>query len=304
MEKFELTILGCGSALPSMRHFASSQILNVHDKLYMIDCGESTQVQMRCNHLKFTRLGHIFISHLHGDHCFGVIGLISTFGLLGRTTELHIYAPKAYGKILRYELDFFCPALQYNVVFHPVDTSQHTLLYEDRSIEVYSIPLRHRIDCCGFLFKEKPPLPHILRDMIDFYKIPVSQINNIKYGKDWIAENGETVPNSRLTRPAEPARSYAYCSDTIYNPVIVPMIKSVDTLYHEATFLHQDLSRASETFHSTALQAALIAKQCGAKKLIIGHFSSRYEDESMLLKEARNVFQPTYLARENLKFEI
>ena len=304
MEKFELTILGCGSALPTTRHFATSQVLNVREKLYMIDCGEGSQLQMRRSHLKFSHLNHVFISHLHGDHCFGLIGLISTFGLLGRTAPLHVHAPENFGSMLQSMLDFFCKGLDFNIEFHPVDTTRHALVHEDRSVMVYSIPLRHRIACCGYLFKEKELLPHIRRDMIDFYHIPVCEINNIKNGKDWVTEDGHVIPCSRLTTPAAPARSYAYCSDTCYLPELSSLVGGVDLLFHEATFLHEDLQRAQETFHTTALQAATLARDSRVKALCIGHFSARYEDEAVLLDEARSVFAHTILAKENLNIKI
>ncbi len=304
MEKFELTILGCGSALPTARHSATSQVINIREKLYMIDCGEGTQLQMRRSHLKFSRLNHIFISHLHGDHCFGLIGLISTLGLLERTTALYVHAPSALGPVLQGLLDFFCKGLDFRVEFHPVDTSRHALIYEDRSVSVYSIPLRHRIECCGFLFQERAALPHIRRDMIDFYRIPICEINNIKNGKDWITEDGTLIPNHRLTTPADSPRSFAYCSDTCYLPELAPYIRKADLLFHEATFLHEDLARAQETFHTTARQAATLARDSQVKKLCIGHFSARYEDESLLLKEAQSIFEPTILAKENLLIKV
>lgn len=304
MEKFELTILGCGSALPTTKHFATSQVINLREKLYMIDCGEGCQMQLRRSKMKFSRLNHIFISHLHGDHCFGLMGLISTFGLLGRTATLHIHAPAEFEPQLRNQLDFFCKELSFPVQFHPVDTTQFALIHEDRSVEVYSLPLRHRIACSGFLFKEKASLPHIRRDMIDFYRIPVYEINNIKRGKDWITEDGTVVSNNRLTYPAEASRSYAYCSDTIYLPRLSQYIKGVNLLFHEATFRQEDAARAKETFHTTALQAATLAKDSDVKQLCIGHFSARYEDESILLKEAQSVFNNTILAKENLKIQI
>lgn len=304
MEKFEVHILGCGSALPTTRHYPSSQVVNVREKLYMIDCGEGAQLQLRRSKLKFSRLNHIFLSHLHGDHCFGLMGLISTFGLMGRTSSLHIHAPADLQPLLEEQLQFFCKGLTYEVVFHAIDTHKHEAIFDDRSVTVYTIPLAHRIPCCGFLFREKPTLPHIRRDMIDFYRIPLSEINNIKNGKDWITEEGITVPNHRLTQPAEAARSYAYCSDTRHLPHLKQWIEGVDLLFHEATFLHRDLARAKETGHTTALQAALTAKECKAKRLCIGHFSARYEDESPLLKEAEEVFSHTILARENLVLQL
>ncbi len=259
---------------------------------------------MRRAKLKFSRLNHVFISHLHGDHCFGLIGLISTFGLLGRTSTLFVHAPAAFEPVLQSQLDFFCKGLDFRVEFRPVDTTRHALIYEDRSVSVYTLPLRHRIECCGFLFKEKATLPHIRRDMIDFYRIPVCEINNIKNGKDWVTEEGITVANHRLTTPPEPQRSFAYCSDTCYLPELSNYVNEVDLLFHEATFLHEDLKRAQETFHTTALQAATLARDSKVKKLCIGHFSARYEDESLLLKEAKSIFKQTILAHENLTIKI
>lgn len=304
MEKFELTILGCGSALPTTKHFATSQVVNMRDKLYMIDCGEGAQMQFRRSKLKFSRLNHIFISHLHGDHCFGLPGLISTLGLLGRTATLHVHAPANFGPMLDHILDFFCKGMEYTVEFHPVDTTQFACIHEDRSVSIYSIPLHHRIACCGFLFKEKAPLPHIRRDMIDFYNIPYYAINNIKNGEDWTTEDGQVIPNNYLTYPGDPARSFAYCSDTKYLPELQNYLQEVDLLFHEATFLNEDAARASETCHTTALQAATLAKACKAKQLCIGHFSARYEDENALLNEAKNMFNNTILAKENLTIQI
>lgn len=304
MEKFELHILGCGSALPTTRHFPTSQVINLRDKLFMIDCGEAAQLQLRKSHLKFSRLNHIFISHLHGDHCFGLPGLISTFGLLGRTAELHIHAPYGIEELFKPALDFFCNRLPYAVRFHEFDTSEPLLIYEDRSVTVTTIPLIHRIPCCGFLFEEKKRPDHIIRDMVDFYKVPVCELNRIKNGGDYVTPEGEVIPHARLTRPSAAARKYAYCSDTAYNEKIVPQIEGIDLLFHEATFTEQDKPRAQETFHSTARQAARIAELAKVKQLIIGHFSARYEDEGVLLKEAGEVFPHTILAREMLRVEV
>lgn len=304
MEKFELHILGCGSALPTTRHFASSQVVNVRDKLYMIDCGEGAQLQFRKSRLKFSRLNHIFISHLHGDHCFGLWGLISTLNLLGRTAELHIYSPKGLEALMAPTLDFFCRQMTYKVLFHEFDTKTSGMIYEDRSLTVTTIPLRHRMPCCGFLFREKRCPNHIIREMIDFYEVPVYELNRIKNGADYVTPEGETIPNSVLTRPADLPRSYAYCSDTIYMPEIAGLIEGVDLLFHEATFAHENLVRARETFHTTALQAGELAKAAGVKKLLIGHFSARYEDETVLFEEASSVFPETVLAKETLCVEI
>lgn len=300
MEKFELHILGCGSALPTTRHFPTSQIVNVRDKLFMIDCGEGAQLQFRKSHLKFSRLNHIFISHLHGDHCFGLLGLISTLNLLGRTAELHIHSPKGLETLLTPMLDFFNRQMTYKVLFHEFDTKEPMQIYEDRSLTVTTIPLRHRMPCCGFLFAEKRRPNHIIREMVDFCQVPVYELNRIKNGADYVTPEGKTVSNNLLTRPSAPSRSYAYCSDTIYLPSIVEQIKGVDLLFHEATFANEDAPRAKETFHTTAAQAAEIARKAEVKKLLIGHFSARYEDENILLQEASAIFPDTQLAKETL----
>lgn len=300
MEKFELHILGCGSALPTTRHFPTSQIVNVRDKLFMIDCGEGAQLQFRKSHLKFSRLNHIFISHLHGDHCFGLLGLISTLNLLGRTAELHIHSPKGLETLLTPMLDFFNRQMTYKILFHEFDTKEPMRIYEDRSLTVTTIPLRHRMPCCGFLFAEKRRPNHIIREMVDFYQVPVYELNRIKNGADYVTPEGKTVSNNLLTRPSAPSRSYAYCSDTIYLPSIVEQIKGVDLLFHEATFANEDAPRAKETFHTTAAQAAEIARKAEVKKLLIGHFSARYEDENILLQEASAIFLDTQLAKETL----
>ena len=298
MEKFEVSILGCGSALPTLKHYPSSQVVNVREKLFMVDCGEGTQLQLRKSRLRFNKLQAIFISHLHGDHCFGLIGLLSTFSLLGRTSDLHIYAHKDLENILDNLLGYFCKGMSYNVVFHKVDTTQFAPVYEDRSVTIYSVPLRHRVPCCGYLFVEKPTLPHIKRDMIDFYGIPTYAINNIKAGSDWTTDDGRCIPNSVLTYPAEAPRKYAYCSDTLYFPEITSFIQGVDLLYHEATYASEYEAQAVQRFHSTARQAAMVARDSGAHKLMIGHYSARYDDETPLLVEAKSVFPNTILSNE------
>ena len=298
MAEFNINILGCGSALPTTRHLATSQIVDLRDKLYMIDCGEGTQVQMRRMRVRFGRLAHIFISHLHGDHCFGLPGLISTLGMLGRTGELVVHGPKEVETYLRPVMDLFCRGMEFEVRFNPVDTRSHSLVMEDRSLLVYSIPLKHRIPTCGYLFAEKPKEAHIIREMTDFYQVPVRCMKDIKQGQDYVTPEGEVVPNSRLTRPAAPPKRYAFCSDTAYNRSIIPIIEGADLLYHEATFAECDLARAKETFHSTARQAAEIARDAHVKRLVIGHYSARYEDLSELHREAEAVFPGTILGNE------
>ena len=298
MAEFNINILGCGSALPTTRHLATSQIVDLRDKLYMIDCGEGTQVQMRRMRVRFGRLAHIFISHLHGDHCFGLPGLISTLGMLGRTGELVVHGPKEVETYLRPVMDLFCRGMEFEVRFNPVDTRSHSLVMEDRSLSVYSIPLKHRIPTCGYLFAEKPKEAHIIREMTDFYQVPVRCMKDIKQGQDYVTPEGEVVPNSRLTRPAAPPKRYAFCSDTAYNRSIIPIIEGADLLYHEATFAECDLARAKETFHSTARQAAEIARDAHVKRLVIGHYSALYEDLSELHREAEAVFPGTILGNE------
>ena len=298
MAEFNINILGCGSALPTTRHLATSQIVDLRDKLYMIDCGEGTQVQMRRMRVRFGRLAHIFISHLHGDHCFGLPGLISTLGMLGRTGELVVHGPKEVETYLRPVMDLFCRGMEFEVRFNPVDTRSHSLVMEDRSLSVYSIPLKHRIPTCGYLFAEKPKEAHIIREMTDFYQVPVRCMKDIKQGQDYVTPEGEVVPNSRLTRPAAPPKRYAFCSDTAYNRSIIPIIEGADLLYHEATFAECDLARAKETFHSTARQAAEIARDAHVKRLVIGHYSARYEDLSELHREAEAVIPGTIIRNE------
>lgn len=300
MAEFDINILGCGSALPTTRHLSTSQIIDLRDKLYMIDCGEGTQLQMRKMHSKFSRLNHIFISHLHGDHCFGLPGLISTLGMLGRTGDLFIYGPKDLETWLRPVLNLFCKNLPFEVRFHTVDTEKHEIVMEDRSVTVWSIPLNHRIPCCGYLFVEKQKYNHIIREMTDFYHVPVKEMQKIKEGADFVTEDGEVIANSRLTRPAEPARRYAFCSDTAFCPSIIPIIEGVDLLYHESTFQESDLIRAKETFHSTASQAATIAKEAKVKQLLLGHYSARYETLDDILKEATDIFPNSTLANEGM----
>ena len=304
MADFNLNILGCGSALPTTRHLATSQVVDLRDKLYMIDCGEGTQVQMRNMRIKFSRLNHIFISHLHGDHCFGLPGLLSTLGMLGRTGDLVIHAPKEIENYMRPVLDTFCKGMPYEVRFNHIDTHSHSLIMEDRSLSVYSIPLKHRIPTCGFLSAEKPKEAHIIREMTDFYQVPVRWMKDIKQGKDYITPEGEIIPNARLTRPSVAPKRYAYCSDTAYSPSIIPIIEGVDLLYHEATFMESDKARAKETFHSTARQAAEIALKAGVKRLVIGHYSARYEDLAALHKEAQEIYPDTILGNEGMVLSI
>lgn len=304
MEKFEVTILGCGSATPSPKHFTSSQIVEIRGKLFMVDCGEGTQIQLRRSHVAFARINHIFISHLHGDHCFGLLGMISTFGLLGRTAPLFIHAPEQLWGILEKEIEFYYHDLEFKVEFQGFDPGKQTVVYEDRSLTVTSFPLKHRVPCAGFLFREKPTSDHLDRAAADFYGVPQWDYNRIKDGGDFTTQDGTVIPHDRLTKPADPGRSYAYCCDTTYNPSMIPIIKGADLIYHDCTYAGQDAERACKHFHSTATDAARTALEACAGKLILGHFSARYPDESILLDEAQKTFQNTILAKENLNVSI
>lgn len=304
MQTFSIHILGCGAALPTPRRLSSSQIVNIREKLFMLDCAEGTQMALRRSHISFSHLQAIFLTHLHGDHTFGLIGMLSTFGLLGRTQDLHIYGPQDLQRIFQPQIDYFCADSPYKILLHEIDTKIPQTIYEDRSVIISTLPLSHRVPCCGFLFREKPTPRHIRRDMIDFYRIPISQINNIKAGMDWTLPDGTLIPNHRLTTPADPVRSYAYCTDTTYHPQLVQLIRGITCLYHEATFTHEHALLAQKTFHSTAAQAAQIALDAQVHRLILGHFSSRYQTEDVLLQEAQHVFPNTILAEDGLKISL
>lgn len=293
-------ILGCGSALPTLRHYPSSQVVEVRGKVFMVDCGEGAQIQLRRTHIHFAKMNAIFISHLHGDHCFGLMGLLSSFGMLGRTAKLKVFAPVDYETLFKQQVEFFMAGMEYDIEFVPVDTTVSQIVYEDKSVTVETIPLQHRVPCCGYLFREKEGLPHIRRDMIDYYGIPVSQINNIKNGAGWTTEDGMVIPNERLVTPAAPARSYAYCSDTRYMPELYKLVENVTVLYHESTYTAGHEDRAKLYYHSTARQAAMVAQKAGVGKLLLGHYSARYNDEHVLLKEARKVFPESYLSEEGM----
>ena len=304
MEPFKIHILGCGSALPTLKHNASSQLIEMRGKCFMVDCGEGAQMQFRRSHIHFSKLNAIFISHMHGDHCFGLMGLLSTLGMLGRTSKLRIYAPKDYEPLFRQQVEFFMQTMEYEMEMIPVDTEKQQVIYEDHSLTVETVPLQHRVPCCGFIFREKPTLPHIRRDMIDYYGIPVSQINNIKNGADWTKEDGDIIPNTRLVQPADSPRSYAYCSDTRFVPGLKEKVKGVTVLYHESTYTSEQEDRAKIYYHSTARQAATIAAGAGVGTLLLGHYSARYNDEQVLLEEAKAVFDHSILSQEGMVFDV
>ena len=270
----------------------------------MVDCGEGTQLQIRRSRLNFSKLYAVFISHLHGDHVLGLIGMLSTFGLNGRTAPLRVYAPREYEELFMMERKMFCGNLDYDIIFCPVDTGKQEVIYEDRSLTVETIPLHHRKPCSGFLFREKKGDRHLRRDMADFYGVPMSQYGNIKSGMDWTTPEGEIVPNSLLTSAPDPQRTYAYCSDTRYMDSLAGKVKDIDLLYHEATYTEEYKEMAEKYLHSTAREAALVAREAGVKRLLLGHFSKRYRDETPLLDEARSVFPDTLLAKEGMVVEV
>lgn len=270
----------------------------------MVDCGEGTQAQIRRSRLGFNKLYAVFISHLHGDHVLGLTGMISTFGLQGRTAPLHVYAPAEYEKLFKMEQEMFCSTLDYEAVFHPVDTTAHKIIYEDRSLTIETVPLTHRMPCCGYIFREKEGQRHIKPEMLQFYDIPRSQIDNLRCGLNWTSPDGEIIPNERLTNAPDPIRAYAYCSDTRYMPSLKDELKGVTTLYHEATYCEDMKDKAIKYLHSTAHEAALTARDAEVKQLIIGHFSQRYLDETPLLEEAKAIFPNTVLANENKTFNV
>ena len=292
----KLTILGFNSALPTAFTHPTAQLLNIAERYFLIDCGEGTQVQLRKAKAKFNRINHIFISHLHGDHVFGLIGLISTFQLLGRDTPLHIHGPKGIEEFIMTQLRLTESNNSYQIIFNELHTKESVLVFEDDKVEVFSIPLNHRVYTNGYLFREKKKPRKLNIDTIEeFPEIEICDYQNLKNGKDFVLESGEIIPNDYLTFEAQKSLSYAFCSDTKYKPNIVPIIKEVDLLYHEATFLYELKDLATYTGHTTAKEAAMIAKEADVKKLVIGHFSNRYHDYSVLLDEAREIFPNTFL---------
>lgn len=292
---FELTILGSSAAMPAHGRHLSAQVLQAGEELFLIDCGEGTQFQLMNLKIKFSKINHIFISHLHGDHIFGLVGLLMTFGLTSRTTPLHIYSPAGLEYLIKTQIPH---EQDYPIYFHHSDTTISTLLFENKYLEVYSIPLIHRAPCHGFLFAEKKKVANIIKEKIEEYNIPYQQIPFIKEGGNFITQDGRTILHEELTTPAPTPLKFAYCSDTMYSEEIIPIIKGVNLLYHEATFMQDMLEQAQKTMHSTAAQAASIAQQAQVQKLIIGHFSARYQDLAPLLEEAKTVFEQTFLAEE------
>lgn len=299
--KMELTILGSNSATPTSGRFPSAQILNCNDRLFMIDCGEGTQMQMRHYGIRFSKIHHIFISHLHGDHYLGLAGLLFTFHLFGRTEPLHIYANELLNDIIEMQLKASESTLLYPIHFHPLPLRKSKTLFSDSEISIRCFPLKHRVPTHGFVFTLLKKMKNIKPEKINQYRIPTNKIMAIKNGADFITEKGMVVKNSELTLPEPQSKTYAYCSDTAFAPEICKYFKNADLLYHESTFMNDKLSNAVEKQHSTAEQAATTAKLAGAKKLLIGHYSARYDDLMPMLDEACSVFPNTFLSVEGEK---
>lgn len=298
MQPFELTVLGCSSATPTSERFPTAQVLQAAGRHFLIDCGEGTQMQMRRYGLRFQKINHIFISHLHGDHYFGLMGFISSMHLLGRTQELHIYSQEELREIVEIQLKYSYTQLNYPIHWHPLSYDESKLIFEDEKVTVETIILNHRIPTCGFLFREKPAHRKLVKEKLEKYKVSIEAMHYLKLGEDYVTPEGNVIPNKELTEDPPKPRSYAYCSDTRYREAIAEQIKGVDLLYHEATFLHDRLDRAKETYHTTAKEAATIAKIAGAKQLVLGHYSARYNDLQPFLNEARPIFSNTVLGRE------
>lgn len=302
----KLTILGCHSATPRKDAYPTSQVLEIQDRMFLIDCGEGTQVQMRKYKVPFPKIRHIFISHLHGDHFYGLIGLVSTFGLLNREHDLHIYGPKGIKEIILLQLKLSKSWTKFDIYFHELESKESELIYEDKKLTVHTIPLDHRVYTNGFLFREKKGEYRLNMDAINQNQsIQICDYHNLKKGKDFLEEDGKTsIKNSKLTFPPKRTLSYAFCSDTAYKPDIVPLLKDCDLLYHEATFLEDKKHLTERTKHATAIEAARIAKMANAKQLILGHYSSRYENLNVFKEEATTVFENVTLAAAGKTFEI
>ena len=299
--RFEVTILGSNSAVPAHGRHPTAQVLNYNEELFLIDCGEGTQMRMNDLRIKRNKIRHIFISHIHGDHYFGLIGLINSMNLAGRTLPLIIYGPPELEKAVMCQVELIGTQFNFPIHFQYTSVSYEHIVSLD-NLDVFTLPLVHKAPCTGFLFKEKTRELNIKPEAIELYQLTVDQIKAVKSGKDIVLENGKTIPNKELVKATLNKRSYAYCTDTAYTEEIIPMISNVDLLYHEATFTQNEEIRAKETFHSTTIEAATMAKKVNTKKLLIGHFSARYGDLELLIEEARSVFPNTELALEQQTF--
>ena len=301
---FSVTILGSSSAKPTAHRHPSAQVVNVHEQYYLVDAGEGVQQQLiRCG-INPLKLREVFISHLHGDHVYGLFPLLSTLGLYGRRTPLRVHAPAPFGEMLEAHLRLFDSELPYAVEWIETDTTKHALLFENRTLEVWSIPLRHRVPCAGFLFREKEPPLNVEKFKIVKYGLSIAQITAAKRGEEVVLDTGEVIPNAELTYRPYAARSYAYLSDTNFSARAAKLCAGVDLMYHEATYAAAEQRSAKERGHATTLDAAKAALQAGVKRLLIGHYSSRYKEEQLLVDEARTRFPETYAAIEGQTFQI
>jgi ribonuclease Z len=301
---FSLTVLGSSSAVPTSKRNPAAHVLNIHEHFFLVDCGEGTQMQMNKFNINLSKISHIFISHLHGDHIFGLFGLFSTCNLLNRKNDLHIYAHPEIKHTIKYYEDNFGQNLSYNIIIHPIKARISNLIFENKHMTVETIPLRHRIPTVGFLFREKEKPRNIRKEVIKQFNIAIKDIVKIKQGADYITDSGEIIKNNILTLPPYKIRSFAYCSDTVYTEKIIPLISGVNLLYLEATFLGKDQKLAKLTYHMTACQAATLASKASAEKLLIGHFSARYKDDSLLLNEARSIFENSDIVEDGSTYTI
>ena len=300
----KLTILGCYAATPRTVTNPTAQVLEINNRLFLIDCGEGTQVQLRKNKIKFSAINHIFISHLHGDHCYGLIGLVSTFMLLNRTNDLHIYGPKGIKEMILMQLKLSNSYTIYGLFFHELESLESEIIFEDKKVIVRTIPLKHRIYTNGFLFEEKIGERKLNVEAAQKLGIDKCYFQNIKNGKDITLDNGTIIPNEDLSFDAIAPKSYAFCSDTIFDESIIETIKNIDVLYHESTFLESEKDKCERTMHSTAKQAATIAQKANVKKLILGHYSTRYADIEMFRNEAKTIFENVELANDGKIFDL
>ena len=299
----KLTILGCYAATPRTLTNPTSQVLEIKNRLFLIDCGEGTQVQLRKNKIKFSKINHIFISHLHGDHLYGLIGTISTFSLLGRTTDLHVYGPKGIKELILLQLKLTESWTTYSLFFHELESKESEIIFEDSKVIVKTIPLKHRVYTNGFLFQEKPGDRKLNIEAVQQYDIHVAYYQKIKNGGDVTLDNGTVIENAKLSFDPIPSMSYAFCSDTVYNEAIIPIIENVDVLYHESTFLESEAPLAEKTLHSTAKEAARIALKANAKQLVLGHYSTRYDGIERFKEEAETIFPNVLLGDDGRSFE-
>lgn len=302
--KFDVTILGCGSATPTLRHNPTAQLVNHEEHYFLLDCGEGTQLQLRRFGLKFQRINHVFITHLHGDHYFGLPGLLSTMHLLGRTTDIHIYCKAELQAAMEVQLQISGSRLRFKTIWHPLNFDGREVIFENPRLTIESFPLKHRIPTCGFRISEKEKQRNIIPELVEKYKIPIPRIRQIKAGADYRLEDGTLLANRELTNDPPKPKSYAYCTDTAYMPETAGNVQNADLLYHESTFLEADSARAKETFHSTAADAARVAVEGNVGKLMLGHYSARYREIDRFAEEAKTVFPNTVRAEEGLTISV